>query len=1094
MSMVLKNNIAAQVSLGELNKNINRLGEALAKVSTGMKINSAQDDSAQFAISELMRVQIRALSQAMQNVQNGNALLRTAEEGIQQQIELVRTIREKVLDAANDTNSEEDRKIIQKEVNQFFDQIEQTAYYTDYNSHKPLLWQKEVTAAVAPVSQEYGVKEIPTYEISSEATVSPTSFLNIINRESIPNLDGKDGVFDTFSPYYETQRYSYRINSTSFDSDIINANNKVGATNQLQLYGGDDEGKAAVLEVDFSKYNIADFISNVSTGLAFTGYNSSGSIANAYFVLTTDPNDQSNEFFSRVTNYRNTKSQLNNYLMDDDYIIDITGKTMTDIASEIANKLSANYSNYFDVARDGAKLTLTSKNKSQLSNGMKMNGNGTYTSYGYDGNAFDYAIERYVKEGKAANIPNATFSGGVDNTWIEGVNQKDGQRATCTIDMSGVTTPSGIYIWGNYYELVRNSDLANFTIDRKITALNLDSPPSNVSGFDLKVNGNSWTFIAPDEYSATSTKNSSWNNNSWYIYGADYVYEIPANEYSPTDSKTYHYKGITPFSDTVTVDTNDDTKKGEDPQRAHYDIDLSAYNNNVQSLIDDFAGKMIYSTTYKEGNYSGRCYYEFYDSSSDTMDKARKIDSSYYSSYNYGGGGASSASTRSVDLANVKSEVEGGRSLSAAFARTFANQYGKTAYYNETDTSRSLAYVSYLDSDGNEFTEKDITSGNRSENEISSMRINSVYNGTTGNSDSLRIYEGVLSHYPINFQTWFDNNTESDIATALDGKGFRFYCATDEDEWFNIVFRKNIGEVPSSLEGIKTLEIDISNVTDAKSLVDAIYETANEKFKTGDSKFDHYFRFAKDKNDSGTLIVYDYRTQETVNQSNFYHNSKGAKIADGVVDNVKQVMKTVPVTDTVITNSSVTIGDPYQKFVIQDTDKSDLNIVVRIPNTRLDSIFNISGLGIDESYEDISDYIAVKDSLGNITGFERTITRGKFLGLKGKSNIREFSLNSKEDREALLGDGWNQGILDKGLEYLLDAAVMVGAQRARLEYAGTNLTTQVENDMAAESTIRDADMAKEMAEYTKYNVLSQSAQAMLAQANQSSSQVLSLLQ
>ena len=51
-----------------------------------------------------------------------------------------------------------------------------------------------------------------------------------------------------------------------------------------------------------------------------------------------------------------------------------------------------------------------------------------------------------------------------------------------------------------------------------------------------------------------------------------------------------------------------------------------------------------------------------------------------------------------------------------------------------------------------------------------------------------------------------------------------------------------------------------------------------------------------------------------------------------------------------------------------------------------------------------------------------------------------------------------------------------------------------ENVQNSESTIRDADMAKEMAEYTKYNILSQSAQAMLAQANQSSSAVLGLLQ
>lgn len=76
----------------------------------------------------------------------------------------------------------------------------------------------------------------------------------------------------------------------------------------------------------------------------------------------------------------------------------------------------------------------------------------------------------------------------------------------------------------------------------------------------------------------------------------------------------------------------------------------------------------------------------------------------------------------------------------------------------------------------------------------------------------------------------------------------------------------------------------------------------------------------------------------------------------------------------------------------------------------------------------------------------------------------------------------------------LNEATQVGSYLQRLEYTDVNITTMGENIQSAESTIRDADMAKEMTEYTKFNVLTQSAQAMLAQANQNSSGVLSLLQ
>ena len=69
----------------------------------------------------------------------------------------------------------------------------------------------------------------------------------------------------------------------------------------------------------------------------------------------------------------------------------------------------------------------------------------------------------------------------------------------------------------------------------------------------------------------------------------------------------------------------------------------------------------------------------------------------------------------------------------------------------------------------------------------------------------------------------------------------------------------------------------------------------------------------------------------------------------------------------------------------------------------------------------------------------------------------------------------------------------MGAYQTRLDYTTSNLTTSNENTQASESTIRDADMAKEMTGYTKANVLAQSAQAMLAQANQNVNSVLQLL-
>ncbi len=73
-------------------------------------------------------------------------------------------------------------------------------------------------------------------------------------------------------------------------------------------------------------------------------------------------------------------------------------------------------------------------------------------------------------------------------------------------------------------------------------------------------------------------------------------------------------------------------------------------------------------------------------------------------------------------------------------------------------------------------------------------------------------------------------------------------------------------------------------------------------------------------------------------------------------------------------------------------------------------------------------------------------------------------------------------------------ATTVGAYITRLDFTEDNLTTASENTQASESTIRDADMAATMTAFTKDNVLAQAAQAMLAQANHNTSDVLNLLQ
>jgi flagellin len=84
-------------------------------------------------------------------------------------------------------------------------------------------------------------------------------------------------------------------------------------------------------------------------------------------------------------------------------------------------------------------------------------------------------------------------------------------------------------------------------------------------------------------------------------------------------------------------------------------------------------------------------------------------------------------------------------------------------------------------------------------------------------------------------------------------------------------------------------------------------------------------------------------------------------------------------------------------------------------------------------------------------------------------------------------------VVDGALDAVNSVLANIGAGQNVLDYTVQNLKNSIVNVKAAESTIRDVDMAEEMANYTKNNILTQAAQAMLSQANQSSQSVLSLL-
>ena len=133
MAMVVKNNMSSVSTLNTLNKNNNEMAKSLKKVSSGMKVNGAGDDASAYSISERMRVQIRSLGQCENNTETGKSMLKTAERAVNEQVDITKRLKENALKAANDTCTDDDRRIIQKETNHLLMQMNDISYETNYN-------------------------------------------------------------------------------------------------------------------------------------------------------------------------------------------------------------------------------------------------------------------------------------------------------------------------------------------------------------------------------------------------------------------------------------------------------------------------------------------------------------------------------------------------------------------------------------------------------------------------------------------------------------------------------------------------------------------------------------------------------------------------------------------------------------------------------------------------------------------------------------------------------------------------------------------------------------------------------------------------
>lgn len=134
--MVIQHNMQAILANGKLSGVEKATAKSTEKLASGYRINRAADDAAGLTISEKMRVQIRGLNQASDNIQDGNSLVGVADGALHEIHSIMQRQRELLVQAGNDTNTDGDREAIESEISALSQEFDRIFEDTEYNTMK----------------------------------------------------------------------------------------------------------------------------------------------------------------------------------------------------------------------------------------------------------------------------------------------------------------------------------------------------------------------------------------------------------------------------------------------------------------------------------------------------------------------------------------------------------------------------------------------------------------------------------------------------------------------------------------------------------------------------------------------------------------------------------------------------------------------------------------------------------------------------------------------------------------------------------------------------------------------------------------------
>jgi flagellin len=219
MSLRINNNVEAFNAHRQLVATSDRASKSMERLSSGYRINRAADDAAGLAISEKLRGQIRGLSQAQRNAQDGVSLVQTAEGSLNEVHSMLQRVRELAVQYSNGTLSTSDKAAITAEAAQLQSEIERIGTTTNFNGIKLL------DGSASTVSFQVGANDNDTITVTTASLGGKVGTIDVSAAGAISSIDAAIGNVSTLRSTFGAvqNRLEHTLNNLSTYQENLTA-------------------------------------------------------------------------------------------------------------------------------------------------------------------------------------------------------------------------------------------------------------------------------------------------------------------------------------------------------------------------------------------------------------------------------------------------------------------------------------------------------------------------------------------------------------------------------------------------------------------------------------------------------------------------------------------------------------------------------------------------------------------------------------------------------------------------------------------------------------------------------------------------------